>query len=62
MTTKLALKIQFEQWLQEEQKTDEMIAIATIPQILKRFDCRLAIVKGNRLEKRHLSKWRKLFV
>ena len=61
MTTQLSLKTQFKQWLEEEQKTDEMIAIATIPHILKRFDRRLAIVKGNRLEKRYLSEWRKLF-
>ncbi|WP_301099454.1 tRNA delta(2)-isopentenylpyrophosphate transferase [Otariodibacter sp.] len=61
MTTERSLKIKFKQWLEEEQKTDEMIEIATIPQILKRFDYRLAIVKGNRLEKRYLSEWRKLF-
>lgn len=35
--------------------------MATIPHILKRFDCRLGIIKGNRLEKRYLSEWRKLF-
>ena len=35
--------------------------MATIPYILKRFDCRLGIIKGNRLEKRYLSEWRKLF-
>ena len=55
------LKAQFKQWLEEEQKTDEMIAFATIPHILRRFDRRLAIIKGNRLEKRYLSEWRKLF-
>lgn len=38
-----------------------MIVIATIPHILKRFDSRLVIVKGNCLEKRYLSEWRKLF-
>ena len=32
-----------------------------ISDILKRFDRRLAIIKGNRLEKRYLSEWRKLF-
>ncbi|WP_233118905.1 tRNA delta(2)-isopentenylpyrophosphate transferase [Aggregatibacter actinomycetemcomitans] len=60
-TKNLALKAQFKQWLEEEQKTDEMIAFATIPQILRRFDKRLAIIKGNRLEKRYLSEWRALF-
>ena len=35
--------------------------MATIPHILKRLDCRLGIIKGNRLEKRYLSEWRKLF-
>lgn len=57
----LSLKEQFKLWLEEEQKSDEMIVMATIPLILKRFDCRLAIIKGNRLEKRYLSEWRKLF-
>jgi len=38
-----------------------MIAFATIPHILGRFDKRLAIIKGNRFEKRYLSEWRKLF-
>lgn len=38
-----------------------MIAFATIPHILRRFDRRLAIIKGNQLEKRYLSEWRKLF-
>lgn len=60
-TKNLILKAQFKQWLEEEQKTDEMIAFATIPHILRRFDKRLAIIKGNRLEKRYLSEWRKLF-
>lgn len=50
-TAQLSLKIQFKQWVEEEKKTDEMIAIATIPHILKRFERRLAIVKGNRIEK-----------
>lgn len=57
----LPLKAQFKQWLEEEQKTDDMIVFATIPHILRRFDKRLAIIKGNRLEKRYLSEWRKLF-
>ena len=57
----LSLKEQFKLWLEEEQKSDEMIVIATIPHILKRFDCRLGIIKGNRLEKRYLREWRKLF-
>lgn len=60
-TKNLTLKAQFKQWLEEEQKTDEMIAFATIPHILGRFDKRLAIIKGNRFEKRYLSEWRKLF-
>ncbi|OOF50380.1 tRNA delta(2)-isopentenylpyrophosphate transferase [Rodentibacter trehalosifermentans] len=60
-TKDLTLKDQFKQWLEEEQKTDEMIAFATIPHILRRFDKRLAIIKGNRFEKRYLSEWRKLF-
>ena len=57
----LSLKEQFKLWLEEEQKSDEMIVMATIPHILKRFDCRLGIIKGNHLEKRYLSEWRKLF-
>ena len=57
----LSLKEQFKLWLEEEQKSDEMIVMATIPHILKRFDCRLGVIKGNRLEKRYLSEWRKLF-
>lgn len=60
-TKKTTLKSQFKQWLEEEQKTDDMIEFATIPHILRRFDKRLAIIKGNRLEKRYLSEWRKLF-
>lgn len=60
-TKNLTLKAQFKQWLEEEQKTDEMIAFATIPHILRRFDKRLAIIKGNWFEKRYLSEWRKLF-
>lgn len=46
----LLVKGQFKLWLEEEQKSDEMIVIATIPHILKRFDSRLVIVKGNCLE------------
>ena len=38
-----------------------MIVFATIPHILRRFDKRLAIIKGNQFEKRYLSEWRKLF-
>ena len=57
----LSLKQQFKLWLEQEQKDDEMIAFATISHILRRFDKRLAIIKGNRLEKRYLSEWRKLF-
>ena len=60
-TKNLPLKAQFKQWLEEEQKTDDMIVFATIPHILRRFDKRLAIIKGNRLAKRYLSEWRKLF-
>lgn len=41
-TKNLTLKAQFKQWLEEEQKTDEMIAFATIPHILIRFDKRLS--------------------
>ena len=50
----LSLKQQFKLWLEKEQKDDEMIAFATIPHILRRFDRRLAIIKGNQLEKRYL--------
>lgn len=53
-----SLKQQFKLWLEQEQKDDEMIAFATIPHILRRFDHRLAIIKGNQLEKRYLRKWR----
>lgn len=42
----LSLKQQFKLWLEKEQKDDEMIAFATIPHILRRFDRRLAIIKG----------------
>lgn len=61
LDSNLPLKKQFKLWLEEEQNEDEMIIIATVPQILKRFDSRLAIIKGNRLEKRYLSEWRALF-
>ncbi|ASW16799.1 hypothetical protein [Mannheimia haemolytica] len=57
----LSLKQQFKRWLEQEQKHDEMIAFATTPHILRRFDRRLAIIKGNQFEKRYLNKWRKLF-
>lgn len=57
----LSLKQQFKLWLEQAQKDDEMIVFATIPHILKRFDRRLAIIKGNRLEKHYLSEWRKSF-
>ena len=60
-TKNSTLKAQFKQWLEEEQKTDDMIILVGICDILKRFDRRLAIIKGNRLEKRYLSEWRKLF-
>lgn len=52
---------QFKLWLEKEQEIDEMIAFATIPHILRRFDRRLAIIKGNRLEKRYLREWREAF-
>ena len=51
----LSLKQQFKLWLEQEQKNDEMIAFATIPHILRRFDRRLAIIKGNQRE------WRTAF-
>jgi len=57
----LSLKQQFKLWLEQEQKDDEMIAFATIPHILRRFDRRLAIIKGNQLEKRYLREWREAF-
>lgn len=57
----LSLKQKFKLWLEQEQKNDEMIAFATIPHILRRFDSRLAIIKGNKFEKRYLNKWRKIF-
>lgn len=60
-TKNSTLKAQFKQWLEEEQKTDDMIILVGVSDILKRFDRRLAIIKGNRLEKRYLSEWRKLF-
>ncbi|WP_165942825.1 tRNA delta(2)-isopentenylpyrophosphate transferase [Histophilus somni] len=56
-----SLKSQFKKWLKKEQENDEMIEIATVPQTLKRFDKRLAIIKGNQLEKRYLREWRELF-
>ena len=57
----LSLKQQFKLWLEKEQKDDEMIAFATIPHILRRFDRRLAIIKGNQLEKRYLRDWLEAF-
>ncbi len=57
----LSLKQQFKLWLEQEQKDDEMIVFATIPHILRRFDRRLAIIKGNQLEKRYLREWREAF-
>lgn len=38
-----------------------MIILAGIPDILKRFDRRLAIIKGNQLGKRYLREWRTAF-
>ena len=57
----LSLKQQFKLWLEQEQKDDDMIILVGIPDILKRFDRRLAIIKGNQLEKRYLREWRKAF-
>ena len=57
----LSLKQQFKLWLEKEQRDDEMIAFATIPHILRRFDRRLAIIKGNQLEKRYLREWLEAF-
>lgn len=57
----LSLKQQFKLWLEQEQKDDEMIVFVTIPHILRRFDRRLAIIKGNQLEKRYLREWRAAF-
>ena len=56
-----SLKQQFKLWLEEKQKEDEMIIIATVPQILKGLFSRRAFSRGNRLEKCYLSKWRALF-
>ena len=57
----LSLQQQFKFWLENEHKDDEMIAFATIPHILRRFDRRLAIIKGNQLEKRYLREWLEAF-
>jgi len=57
----LSLKQQFKLWLEQEQKDDDMIILVGIPDILKRFDHRLAIIKGNQLEKRYLREWREAF-
>lgn len=56
-----SLKLKFKQWIEEEQKVNSIIAMTTIPHLLRRFDSRLAIIKGNRLEKRYLSEWRRYF-
>ena len=57
----LSLKQQFKLWLEQEQKDDDMIIVVGIPDILKRFDSRLAIIKGNQLEKCYLREWREAF-
>ncbi|HFC6356988.1 MULTISPECIES: hypothetical protein [Neisseria] len=57
----MSLKQQFKLWLEQEQKNDEMFVFATIPHILRRFDCRFAIIKGHQLEKRYLREWREAF-
>ena len=57
----LSLKQQFKLWLEKEQKDDEMIAFATIPHILRRFDRRPPIINGNTLEKRYLREWLEAF-
>ena len=57
----LSLKQQFKLWLEQEQKDDEMIAFATIPHILRRFDRRLAIIKGNQFETCYLREWLEAF-
>ncbi|QDB92591.1 tRNA delta(2)-isopentenylpyrophosphate transferase [Pasteurella multocida] len=57
----LSLKQQFKLWLEQEQKDGDMIILVGIPDILKRFDRRLAIIKGNQLEKRYLREWREAF-
>ncbi len=57
----LSLKQQFKLWLEQEQKDDDMIILVGIPDILKRFDRRLVIIKGNQLEKRYLREWREAF-
>ncbi|WP_439294603.1 tRNA delta(2)-isopentenylpyrophosphate transferase [Lonepinella sp. BR2882] len=57
----VSLKQQFREWLEKEQEQDGMIAIAGINHILKRFDRKLAIIKGNKLEKKYLREWRKCF-
>ena len=57
----LSLKEQFRLWLETEQKIDEILVIVKIPCILSKLDSKLAIVSGNRLEKRYLHKWIKCF-
>jgi hypothetical protein len=57
----LSLKEQFRLWLETEQKIDEILTIVKISCILSKLDSKLAIVRGNRLEKRYLYKWIKYF-
>ena len=57
----LSLKEQFRLWLETEREIDEIIAIVKIPCILSTLDSKLAVVRGNRLEKRYLYKWIKYF-
>ena len=57
----LSLKEQFRLWLETEQEIDEILAIVKIPCILSKLDSNLAVVCGNRLEKRYLYKWIKYF-
>lgn len=57
----LSLKEQFRLWLEAEQKIDEILTIVKISCILSKLDSKLAIVRGNRLEKRYLYKWIKYF-
>jgi hypothetical protein len=57
----LSLKQQFKLWLEQEKKDDEMITLVGISNILKRFDQKLVIIKGNQLEKRYLREWSETF-
>lgn len=54
-------KARFKAWLENEQKTDEMIAFAEIPVILSKLGKNLAVICGNRYEKRMLHEWIKCF-